>query len=76
MNTLTIKVPHTVDIDTKAMQDKIFAVIETSWKASRNLAQVIFATPTYSNRILRNKHLDDRLLRDNFLDSDVMRMRF
>jgi hypothetical protein len=57
MNTVALKTPQTVDTDTKEMQDKIFAVIEASWKAMRKFAWTILHTPAYSDQLLRDKNL-------------------
>ncbi len=65
MNTVALKAPRTVDTNSKVMQEKIYAVIESSRKAIRKLAWIILSTPAYS----------DQLLRDPILGAEFRRMK-
>ena len=66
MNTVALKTPPAVNTSLKAMQDKVYAAIEASWKAIRKLGWTILSTPAYS----------DQLFRDKTLGSEFRRMRF
>ncbi len=57
MNTVALKVPETVNTNSKVMRDKIYAVIEASWKQIKKLAWLFEHTPSYSERLLRDKNL-------------------
>jgi len=57
MNTVALKAPQIVDTNSKVMQDKIYAVIEVSWKQIKKLAWLFEHTPGYSERLLRDKDL-------------------
>ena len=57
MNTVALKAPQTVDTNSEVLRDKIYAVIEVSWKQIKILAQLFAHTPSYSERLLRDKDL-------------------
>ncbi len=57
MNTVTLKAPQTVNTNSRAVQDKIYAVIEASWKQIVKLPWLFEQTPSYSERLLRDKDL-------------------
>jgi hypothetical protein len=57
MNTLAVTSPQTRPHYTKAVQDRIFTVFGSIWKAIRKLACITRHTPAYSERLLRDKDL-------------------
>jgi hypothetical protein len=57
MNTVALKTPQTVDTNSTVVQDKTYAVIEASWKHIKKLAWLFEHTPSYSERLLRDKNL-------------------
>lgn len=57
MNTVAATSPQAAVINTKALQDRIFSVFGSIWKAIRKLAWIAQHTPAYSERLLRDKDL-------------------
>ena len=57
MNKVALKAPQTVDTNPKVVQEKIIALIEASWKQIKKLAWLFKHTPSYSERLLRDKDL-------------------
>ena len=57
MNTVTLKAPQTVEIDTKVVQDKIYAVIETGKKQIKKLSWLFERHPGFVEKNAWDKHL-------------------
>ncbi len=57
MNTVALKAQQSVDTNFNLIQDKIHTVIEASWKQIKKLAWFFEQTPSYSERLLRDKDL-------------------
>jgi len=63
MNTVALKTPRTANTSAKVIQDRIYAVIEASWKAMRNFGWTLLKTPAYSDQLLRDKTLGSEFRR-------------
>ncbi len=57
MNTVALKAPQTVDTDTKAMQDRIYAVIEAGKKKARKLSWLFERHPGFVEKNAWDEHL-------------------
>ena len=63
MNTVAIKAQQAVDNNSNLIQDKIFTVIEASWKQIKKLAWLFEHAASYSDRLLRDKNLSPEYMR-------------